>query len=280
MSSLEKTDDFTILALEHLYDDAVENAHRLRVEAERAARLPAIWENLARYVRNDWLCHAQYLLEQEKDTIARIAEEDPQASTTVRQISEYAEKGVTTMMRRFPNLLETACDKVLPLDPEGRHPRYTFENNFFTLEIDEVRRHACLSDVGGKLLEFPADVGAVIEHVQHERTRLFSRPFDGRKYLALLRKGYVEYVKSQPNETDGVSMPIRRLFQWLSNKDKTYRLDEFIVDLSRLVQQGPHAVSGKTFELQQGRNVNQAVLLHLPDHSRYVSYLIFRKEQV
>ncbi len=222
MSSLEKSDARTILALERLHDDAVEKANRLRVEAERAACLPAIWENLTRYVRNDWPCHTQDLLEQEKNTIARIAEEDPQASSTVQQIVEYADKGVTTMMRRFPNLLETACDKVLLLDPEGRHPRYTFENSFFTLEIDEVRRRACLSDVGGKLFEFPADVGAVIEHVKHERTRLFNRPFDGRKYLTLLRKGYVEYVKSQPNETDGASMPIRRLFQWLSNRDKTY----------------------------------------------------------
>jgi hypothetical protein len=84
--------------------------------------------------------------------------------------------------------MEEACvTSNLPLDRESRHPRYSFEKGFFQLEVDDTRGIAHLFNHEGRLDEFPADIGAIVEVMEREHKRIFGRPFDGDKFLKKLR---------------------------------------------------------------------------------------------
>src|SRR5262249_18391972 len=146
----------------------------------------------------------------------------------------------------------------LPLDSDSRHPRYSLEHKFFQIEIDDQRRIARLSnrEREGRLAELPADVGAVVDAIQREHTRVFGRSFDGKKFLKQLRTQYLAILKKE-KLSEGASVPIRHITRRLGKNIRGFRPDEFLVDLSRLVERGPTQVDGWQLDLQQTKDTNQ-----------------------
>ena len=121
----------------------------------------------------------------------------------------------------------------LSLARDSRHPQYNFYEGFLRVEIDERRGQARLSDYEGRLDEFPADVGAVLDVVRREARRLFEREFDGNKFFVKLHHHYAAVIKKE-NLTEGAPIPIRSITSRLGKNEKGFRTDEFLIDLSRL----------------------------------------------
>ncbi len=77
--------------------------------------------------------------------------------------------------------------------------------------------------------------------------------------------------------SDGSSVPIRHITRRLGKNEKGFRTDEFLIDLSRLVEQGATEVDGRQFELQQTKNTEQGMLLHGAAGRGYIGFILFKK---
>lgn len=259
-----------------LLASAKERAKTLKAEADSAARIERVWEGLHSFMVKDWPFHILDLLDREVPLREALRAEGHPAIPAVEGVYRDAKEQADAVKRLYPSHLEEACRSAgLALDSESRHPTYSLEQRFFQLKVDEQKWVARLSDHEGRLADLPADVGAVVEVLLRERKRIFGRPFNGRKFLKLLRSQY-RAVAKKDKQTDGASIPIRHITRRLKDA-KGLRSDEFLVDLSRLVEQGPMDIDGYRLDLQQTKDTNQGMLLHGVAGRGYIGFVVFRK---
>lgn len=228
------------------------------------------------YLKKSWSQHILNLLKKEALMIKNL-NEIPELKEVLEKIHSTALENVQILQRRYPALLDNACEeKKLPLDRESRDPNYTFANGFFTLSIDYQNGRARLSDYEGRLGEFPYDIGAVVDHVQDEYKRVFGKKFEGQKFIKKLRSQYLAIVRKD-NLADGAEIPIRRITSRLGKNEKGFRTDEFIVQLSKLVSEGPVETDNRRLDLQQTKDSNQGIYLHGLAGRGYIGYLTFKE---
>src|SRR5262249_12273614 len=145
-------------AVRDLLASAKERAKILKTESEEATRLEHIWNDLLRFVSQAWFFHILALVDKETAVFKRLRDEDHPAVPALDEVYRRAKDQADTIQRRYPGYLENACRAAnLALDAESRHPRYTFNQGFLRVEIDDQRRVASLSDHEGRLGELPAD---------------------------------------------------------------------------------------------------------------------------
>lgn len=203
--------------------------------------------------------------------------DDHQAIPAIEDAYRRAKEERDLIFRRFPSLLEEAfVNSGLSIDPTSRHPKYTLENGFFRLEIDEKKGIARLLDHEGRLAETPADVKAIVETVRKERQRIFERKYNAKKFLQSLRTQYKVVIRKE-KQPDGSSVPIRHITRRLGKNVKGFRTDEFLVDFSRLAQDGPFEIDGRRLDLQQTKDTNQGMLLHGAAGRGYVGFIVFKE---
>jgi len=260
-----------------LLASAKERSRALKAEADSAARIESVWERLHSFMVKEWPLHILDLLDRELALLKAMRAEGHPAIHAVEGVYRDAKEQADAVKRRYPSHLEEACRSAgLALDPESRHPTYSLEQRFFQLRVDEQKWVARLSDHEGRLADLPADVGAVVEVLLRERKRIFGRPFNGPKFLKQLRSQYLAVAKKD-KQTDGASIPIRHITRRLGKNAKGFRSDEFLVDLSRLVEQGPMDIDGYRLDLQQTKDTNQGMLLHGAAGRGYIGFVVFRK---
>ena len=183
------------------------------------------------------------------------------AIPTIENLYRESKTAADKAMVSFPSDLERACaDAKVPIDRTSREPHYTFQNGFLELEIDTGKHLAHVKDREAKLVTLPADVGAVVEAVAAEHQRLFERPFDGERFLRKLRSHYLAVLKKEGLK-DGEVLPIRRITHRLGKNEKGFHTDEFLIDLSRLAEEGPLESDDVKLDLQQTKDTNQGMLL-------------------
>jgi len=93
-----------------------------------------------------------------------------------------------------------------------------------------------------------------------------------------LRKHYLAILKKK-KQADGDPVPLRHIARRMADNERHFRRDEFLIDLSRLVVNGPAEVDGMRFDLQQTKDTEQGMLLYGPAGRGMVNLLIFRKEK-
>jgi hypothetical protein len=260
-----------------LLASAKERAKALKAEADDAARIQKVWEDLHSFMVKEWPLHILDLVDREAPLLKALRAEGHPAIQVVEGVYRDAKEQADALKRRYPSHLEEACRSTgLALDAESRHPTYSLEQGFFQLKVDEQNWTARLSDHEGRLADLPADVGAVVEVILGEHKRIFGRPFNGPKFLKLLRSQYLAVAKKE-KQPDGASIPIRHITRRLGKNAKGFRSDEFLVDLSRLVEQGPMDIDGYRLDLQHTKDTNQGMLLHGVAARGYIGFVVFRK---
>jgi len=217
-------------------------------------------------------------LDRNQLNLADLAATLPAAPVDFPEMRKLAYEQAEVQRRRFPGLLEQESDRLgLPLDRNAsRHPKYCFQGTFFQLEILEAKGIARLSDNEGRLTELPADVGAVLLAVEEENKRVFGRPFVAKDFVRKIFDAYVA-ILHKDKLPEGKNIPIRKITSRFGKNEKGFRTDEFIVDLSRLLDQGVTEVGGCILDLQQTKDTNQGMLLHGSAGRGYVGFISFRK---
>lgn len=223
------------------------------------------------------MCHIQNHLDNEKERLREWRTTGHPAITTLENLYRDAKTAADKAIVDFPGDLEHACaESDLEIDRTSREPRYTFQNGFIELDVDKGKHLAHVKDREAKLATVPADIGAVIEVVTAEQQRLFGRPFDGEKFLRKLRSNYQAVLKKE-GLGDGEVLPIRRITHRLGKNEKGFHTDEFLIDLSRLAEQGPLEIDGMKLDLQQTKDTNQGMLLQGVASHGYIGFIMFRK---
>ena len=249
----------------------------LQDEVAKAKRMTTVWQRLDNYVEKKWFIHVSNLLRSERDAILA----HPKCSESVRKslnaLAKLAAAEAEQVMRLFPTLIERACsERDVPLDQDSRHPRYSFRNQALCVEIDEKKRVARLSTNESALERLSADVDAVVTAVELELKRLFDRPFNALRFIKSLRKHYVAACKAQ-KVADGEAVQIGAIIRRLSKNQKAFRTDEFVVDLSRLIDGEVPVVNDRRLDLQQTKDTKRGVLLQGKAARGYVGFVLFRK---
>lgn len=256
---------------------AKEKAATLKKQTDEAMRVQRAWEGLLESLEKGRPLHVLSMLDREAPLLKRMRAESHPAVPGLEEAYRLARQQADMQKKRFPKLFEDACNEAkLPLDLNSRHPRYAFSDSFFQLEINDHKGMARLSDNEGRLAECPADIDAIIETVQAEHTRVFGRAFDGKRFLKKLRSQYLAVLKRDKQE-DGAAVPIRHITRRLGKNVKGFRSDEFLIDLSRLVEQGPMEIDGRRLDLQQTKDTKQGMLLHGAARRGYVGFVLFRE---
>lgn len=260
-----------------LHDAAKAEAESLRARSEDAAQTEKVWADLGRFLGRGWALHTLRLLEREAPRLKRMRAENQPAMAAIDASYRLARDEAERVIRRYPALLEDACRTAgLALDSNSYHPKYSFDGGFFRLEVDERERTARLSDYEGRLAELPADVQAVVETVGKEHQRIFGRPFNGPRFLRRLRDQY-QAVLQKDHLVDGAGVPIRHITSRLGKNLEGFRTDEFLVDLSRLAEEGPFEVDGRRLDLQQTKDTSQGMLLYRAAARGYIGFVLFKE---
>lgn len=263
--------------LERFAHEARRRAEQLQGEWQAADNLSVFWQTLTGYIAKSWVCHIQDYLEREKERLRQWRTEGHPAINVIENLYREAKSAADKAMLSFPSDLERACvESKLPIDRTSREPHYTFQNGFLELDIDTGKHLGHVKDREAKLATVPADIDAVIEVVRTEHQRLFQRPFDGEKFLRKLRLQYLAVIKKEGLK-DGEALPIRRITHRLGKNEKGFHTDEFLVDMSRLAEQGPLQVDDVRLDLQQTKDTNQGMLLHGVTSRGYIGFIVFRK---
>ena len=260
-----------------LHAQAKADTQRLKAEAEVAAQTERAWAEFLAFLEKGWTLHLLALLEKEAPRLKKMRAENHPAIPAIEDVYLRAKEERDRIFRRLPLLFEEAfANSGLSIDPTSRHPKYTLESGFFRLEIDEQRQTARLSDHEGRLAEIPSDVQAVVETVRREHQRLFDRKYNAKKFLQTVRSQYKAIIRKE-KQPDGSSVPIRHITRRLGKNVKGFRTDEFLVDLSRLAQDGPFEIDGRRLDLQQTKDTNQGMLLHGAAGRGYVGFIVFKE---
>jgi len=263
--------------IRELHGSVKVEAQRLRTEAEEAARTERVWADFEQFLAKGWTLHVLDLLDKETPRLKRMRMENNSALPAIENSYRLAKEESERLLRRYPAFLEEACREAnLGLDKDSRHPKYSLERGFFRLEIDETKRLARLFDNEGRLAEHPADVQAVVETVQREHHRIFDRSFNGPKFLKFLRAQYTALLEKE-KLVDGASMPIRNITKRLGKNVEGFRTDEFLIDLSKLAEEGPFEIDGRRLDLQHTQDTNRGMLLYGTAARGYIGFVVFKE---
>lgn len=275
MDSLFPSSSVPIIA--ELINTSRQGTKALETQLANSARELKMWEDLSMYIQRGWALHILALLEKENARLKQMRAENHSAIPALEETYAHAKEQGEKKHKQFPRLIEQAFAGIKPsLDRTSQHPRYNLADGFFKLAIDDQKRTARLTDNEGVLGEIPADVGAIVELVQKEYKRVFERPFNGKKFLEKLRHQYLAIV-GKKQEQDGAVIPIRSITQRLGKNEKGFRTDEFLMDLSQIVTEGPIEINGWKLDLQQTKDISQGMLLHGLAGRGYIGFITFKK---
>ena len=264
--------------VQELRGAAKAESQRIRAEANAAAQKEKVLDKCCDFLTKGWPLHLRDLIDKEKNQFKKLRQENHPSIPSIEKAYRLAKEESDRIVRRFPDLLEEAfVNTELSLDSDSRHPKYSLEQGFFQLAINDQKRTARLSNYEGRLPEMPADIQAIVEAVQGEHERIFGR-FNGKKFLKQLRSHYKAIIKKEKKQ-DGDSVPIRQIASRLGGtKKKGPRTDEFLVNISRLAEKGPFEIDDRILDLQQTKDTDQGMLLQGAAARGYVGFIVFKEE--
>ncbi|MGV8122509.1 MAG: hypothetical protein AB2L14_22350 [Candidatus Xenobiia bacterium LiM19] len=223
------------------------------------------------------LQHILALTQKEKAAMESLRKKDSDSFTSLQKALSVIRSEAQTAMKRFPRLFQMACEETgLAIDESSIHPRYSFYDGFFTVEINESKGAAVIRDRMAKLHELPCDISEIIALIKEEHKRVFQRPFDPGRFLKKLFKYYSDQIKKE-KKSIGDSVPIAGIINAFKAKDKSFKADEFLYDLSRLAEGGSQQIDGHLLDFQHTKDTESGILLYKHESGGYIGYILFRR---
>jgi hypothetical protein len=250
-----------------------------RETLEQAERVKSFWEVLRGHLSRAELGSVLIHLEQNRDLVRSLREQGDPMSATIDSLTEDARGKVTDSVRvlgrSFP---EAARNAGLVIDPSSRHPRYTFQDGYVRLELDEKRLTARLSTREGEDRQYGLDLDLIVRVLKKEISGLFDRELKPEPFLKSLRTAYSAALRAE-GLPEGTEVPIRRVLHRLAKNLNRFSADEFNVDLARAVQSGQTSIDDYKLHLNHTRNTRQGMLLHGLEQGGYVGFISFKREE-
>jgi hypothetical protein len=259
--------------------ETAQKTAELELELKRSKALQRLFEDLLSFRDKGWSLHLKSLCEREAELLKPLREQDHPCVSPLEDLYRQAKQRAGRMATIIPSEIEPlAKASGIEIDPRSRHPLYRFDRDgFLEAKIDDRKLTCTIRTREGKLATFPADPATILETVRVESRRLFGRKFNGEQFLSDLRGAYLAAIKTRKDAYDGDSVPIREVHAEMVKKAKNYKSDEFLVDLSTLVVQGPAETADFRFDLQQTKDTQEGMLLLGAAGRGMVNLLVFKK---
>lgn len=185
----------------------------------------------------------------------------PDCAYAVDALHADAKTGFSDLKNLFPSRIDKECEKSgIHLDRTSRHPRYTLKNGFLSLTVDENRHEAKLGTRESVLETIGMDIPLIVSSLSAHCQRLFGRKKDNKRFIRQLLRQYQAVIKKE-KKGEGDSVSIRSITRRLGKNLKGFRVDEFAVDLSNLVTEGPTEIDGYVLDLSHTRDERQGMFL-------------------
>lgn len=246
----------------------------LKLAIQTAKHFRGVLEHILEQVSRNRPLHALALMEKHESFAREQCQFGHDPWDEWNRVRKRAEEQAKRLLIRYPKLLEEACkDACLNLDMTSRHPAYTFDDGFFELKLDG-KGIAELFSYGRRFTRLPGDIEAVVAKLMEKRDALFGREFDPQKFLRQLRTSYA-HILLPAGRPDGESVPIREIVERMTRKGAEHTIEEFVVDLSRLINYGPLEIDRRRLELEHTRDMEEGMLLHDVDTAGYIGFVRF-----
>ena len=161
------------------------------------------------------------------------------------------------LVRTIPTALAARGAEV---DGASRFPRFSLSDHLVELELDPTKLRATIRPRHGSPTHHPLDVDAVADAVVAERERLLGRPWDAATFL--------QAVTAAATDAGTVPAPVREIARAVTGKKP--RLDEFAVDLGRLIKDPLLDTHNKQLVVTHTRDVERGLLLYGLEQGGYV----------
>ncbi|HEU5149556.1 MAG TPA: hypothetical protein VFU19_03610 [Iamia sp.] len=215
---------------------------------------------------------ALFTIDRAKDARAYLREHHPAVDERVEELRAALHPKVDEVISDLPRRLPAELDtRGVSLDASSRSPKFTVERSFLVATIDRKTRQATVQTRGGKKEKVAVDADLLADNIAAAWRRCFDRPTD---LPALARRLHDAWKSLARPEATRVSMP--SLVNELRKRDKDFSVDEFAVDLARLVTSGPGAVAeAEHLHLDHTKNDAEGLLLPGLEQSGYFGYITF-----
>lgn len=271
--------DFATERLSKFREELAQRASKLSAEAKLAEEDFQAIDQLVSALKKSQFAKITKLQETMPKIYTRISNLEPALKEFVNQVFLNAKEECQKVVRSYPALILDACLKEgVPLDQTSTHPKYTFCEGFITLEINERAFEAKAYTREGNLFVKPFDISLVISGLKREIDRIFKHPFNPSQFAKKLYSNYKSIIQKEKKRI-GDQIPIRKITTRLGKNQKNFRTDEFIVDLSRLIEGGAPSVYGYEIDLGHTKDTRSGILLHRLESHGYVGFIRFRKEE-
>lgn len=242
-------------------------------------RLP-LFNELHQYVHDKWPLHVMDWFSRNKAVVEEIDHSiKGRLSSAMMRTLREATEGSDELKKRYPFWMDTTAAKLkFKPDPASRHPVYRFRDGFFTVTISEPSYTARIEDLAGPLVDrMPADPDAVVSYLLQEKARIFGRPFDAAAFLQRLLRTYVAIVEKDPELKVGEAVPIRHITGRLRDNEKAFHNDEFLVDLTKLLDSHVSDIDGWKWSLEQTKEIERGLYVFPKYGKGYVGFLRFTR---
>jgi hypothetical protein len=257
---------------------AREAEDRARQGLEQATKTREYWDAVLANLEAGDHASALLVLRKGEEDIGHLEGLDESAERILRDVRESCERQAREAASRFGRVFpEAARSAGLHIDTTSRHPRYTFEQGFIHVEVNERQFTAKVATRDGDEAIVGLDVTPLVERVKAERSRLFDREFQPDALLQSIYRAYLAVLRAE-DRAEGEEVPLRRLTNRLSKNLNRFAADEFNVDLSRLIRSSNLVVSGHRLQINHTRNMRQGMLLQGLEQGGYVGFISFKKE--
>lgn len=246
-----------------------ERCARAKLLAQQADKLRKLFEAVAEaWPERPALTNA--LLTRERTTWGDLEEGDPVRGFLARiaqQAPGAARSALSDLVRRMPDALQA---RGLTIDASSRHPRYSLHKHLLELELQPEKLVAIVRPRHGDVIREPLDPEAVVDVIYSEYKRLTGRVFEAEKFAGDLEKA----VKTIDGGEGGV--PVREAAHAMVKSTKA-RLDEFAVDLGRLLSEPASQKQASRFSVEHTRDTSKGLMLLGLETGGYVGSISLRR---
>ena len=126
--------------VQELRGAAKAESQRIRAEANAAAQKEKVLDKCCDFLEKGWPLHLRDLMDREANRFKKLREENHPSIDLIEKAYLIAKEEGNRIVRQFPRLLEEAFLNAEPsLDSDSRHPKYSLEQGFFQLAINDQR---------------------------------------------------------------------------------------------------------------------------------------------
>jgi hypothetical protein len=188
--------------------------------------------------------------------------------STWQELRDLISKQYQFFTQKYEGELREACNQ-LNYFVEGEFPSLTADG-LIKIRLD---KEANIAIVNGKKTS-SLSINVVVERIRSEHKRIWERELDLSLFTSQLRNAY-QTIRQEKSTREGEYLSLREIYQYLKTTRKSYPLDLFAADLSRLLENGSLL---STIEIAPVRDPKKAIyIFNRKNHSsRYIGLIRFK----